>query len=154
VTRGSNNGNRGGMQFHLPPMWLLRSVTIAALMVDAYVHAGLAASYDAVRATVSQGQLFRIEATAASLGVVLLLVAGTRRAVWAYAFVTALAGVAAVLLYRYVNVGQLGPFPNMYEPGWFGEKTASAVAEGVGAITALMGLRRVWGADLQRDVRG
>ncbi|MEV6740820.1 hypothetical protein AB0N14_29315 [Streptomyces sp. NPDC051104] len=113
------------------------------MVIDAYVHADLAPSYDAVRATVSQGQLFRIEAAAAALAVVLLVATGTRRAVWAYAFVTALAGLAAVLLYRYVNVGQLGPFPNMYEPMWYGEKTASAVAEGVGAVTALLGLRRV-----------
>jgi hypothetical protein len=143
MTRRSGKSNRGEVRLHLPPMWLLRLVTVAALVIDAYVHADLAPSYDAVRATVSQGQLFRIEAAAAALAVVLLVAAGTRRAVWAYAFVTALAGLAAVLLYRYVNVGQLGPLPNMYEPMWYGEKTASAVAEGVGAVTALWGLRRV-----------
>ncbi|WP_279387889.1 hypothetical protein [Streptacidiphilus pinicola] len=32
----------------------------------------------------------------------------------------------------------------MYEPFWFPEKTASVVAEGVAAVTALAGLLLAW----------
>jgi hypothetical protein len=118
---------------------LLRLVTAAALGVDAYVHADLAETYDSVRASISQGTLFRAEAAAAALAGLLVLLAGTRRVVWAYAVLVAASGMGAVLLYRYVDVGALGPLPNMYEPVWFTKKTASAVAEGVGTVTALAG---------------
>jgi hypothetical protein len=120
-------------------LWLLRLVTAAALAVDAYVHADLASSYDFSHASISQGTLFRAEAGAASLAALLLIVAGRRPLVWAFAFVVAAAGLAAVLLYRYVDVGAFGPFPNMYEPLWYAEKTRSAIAEGIGTVTALAG---------------
>ncbi|WP_329577920.1 hypothetical protein OG500_07395 [Kitasatospora sp. NBC_01250] len=122
-----------------PALWALRLVTAAALAVDAYVHADLAATYDSVTASISQGTLFRIEAAAAALAALLLIVAGRRLLVWAFAFLVALAGIAAVLVYRYVDLGAFGPFPNMYEPIWFTEKTVSAVAEAIAAVTALAG---------------
>jgi hypothetical protein len=59
--------------------------------------------------------------------------------VWAFAFLVAAAGLAAVLLYRYVDVGAFGPFPNMYEPLWYAEKSRSAIAEAIGTVTALAG---------------
>jgi hypothetical protein len=34
-----------------------------------------------------------------------------------------------VLLYRYVDVGAIGPVPNMYEPVWYAEKLRSLYAE-------------------------
>jgi hypothetical protein len=46
--------------------------------------------------------------------------------------------VGAVLLYRYVDVGAIGPVPNMYEPVWFTLKTRSAVAEGAVAVVWLV----------------
>jgi hypothetical protein len=121
-------------------LWVLRLVTAAALAVDVYVHADLAPTYDFTNATISQGTLFRIEAGAAALAALLVLVAGTRRLVWAFAFLVAAGGLFAVLLYRYVDVGAFGPFPNMYEPIWYAEKTRSAIAEAIGAGTALAGL--------------
>ena len=125
-------------------LWLLRLVTAGALAVDAYVHADLAPSYDFTNATISQGELFRLEAGAASLAALLLIVLGRRRLVWAFAFVVAAGGLFAVLLYRYVDVGAFGPFANMYEPFWYAEKTHSAIAEGIGTGTALIGLLLVW----------
>lgn len=125
-------------------LWLLRVLTAAALAVDAYVHADLAPSYDFTHASISQGTLFRAEAAAASLAALLVLVAGRRLLVWAFAFLVAAAGIAAVLLYRYVDVGALGPFPNMYEPVWYAEKTRSAIAEGIGTATALAGFVLAW----------
>ena len=125
-------------------LWLLRVLTAAALAVDAYVHADLAPSYDFTHASISQGTLFRAEAAAASLAALLVLVAGRRLLVWAFAFLVAAAGITAVLLYRYVDVGAFGPFPDMYEPVWYAEKTRSAFAEGIGTVTALAGFLLAW----------
>lgn len=121
-------------------LWVLRLLTAAGLTVEAYLHADLAANYDLVTKTISQGDLFRIEAGAAALAAVLVLLLGTRPSVWVYALLVASAGVAAVLLYRYVDVGAVGPLPNMYEPGWYPKKTASAVAEAAATVTAAAGL--------------
>jgi hypothetical protein len=120
---------------------LLQAVTAAALAVDAYIHADLAAAYDPVGEQISQGTLFRIEAAAASLAALLVLLLGRWRPAWAFAFLVSLSALGSVLLYRYVDVGVLGPLPNMYEPTWFPEKTASAVAEAVGAAASFAGFR-------------
>ncbi|AIA01196.1 hypothetical protein [Streptomyces noursei] len=119
---------------------LLQLVTAAALAVNAYVHADLASVYDRVGQQISQGTLFRLEAAVASLAALLVLLFGRRRLVWAFAFLVSVSAVGAVLLYRYVNVGTLGPLPNMYEPVWWPSKSASAIAEAVGAVAALGGL--------------
>ncbi|WP_052230501.1 hypothetical protein [Streptomyces sp. CT34] len=120
-------------------MWLLRLLTAAGLVVDAYVHAELASAYDPVGAGVSEGALFRIQAAAAALAAVLVLVSGRSRWVWAFAFLVAASAVGAVLLYRYVDVGSLGPLPNMHEPAWYPKKTVSAVAEAVATLGAAAG---------------
>lgn len=121
---------------------LLRVLTAAGLAIDAYVHADLASTYDPVRHTVSQGDLFRIEAAVAALAALLILLSA-HRAVWAFAFLVAASGLGALLLYRYVDVGTLGPLPNMYEPLWFPKKSTTAIAEGCATLTALAGL--AWG---------
>ncbi len=120
---------------------MLQVVTAAALAVDAYVHVDLASAYDPIGRQISQGTLFRIEAAAASLAALLVLLLGRRRSVWAFAFLVSVSALGAVLLYRYVNVGTLGPLPNMYEPTWFPQKTTSAIAVAVGAAAALVGFR-------------
>jgi hypothetical protein len=119
--------------------WLVRLLASGGLAVDAYVHADLASRYDPIRASISQGNLFRAEAGIASLAALLVLVL-PRREIYAFAVAVAASALAAILLYRYVNVGTLGPLPNMYEPIWFTEKAVSAAAEGVALIAALVGL--------------
>jgi hypothetical protein len=119
--------------------WLLRLLTAGALAVDAYIHADLAGNYDPVRASVSQGNLFRLEAGAAALAALLVLLVPTRL-VWAFALLVLAGGLGALLLYRYVDVGAFGPLPDMYEPIWFPEKTTATVAEAAGTLTALAGL--------------
>lgn len=118
---------------------MLRLVTAAGLAVDAYVHWNLAAQFDPVVGSgsvqVSQGQLFRVEALLALAAAVLVLLVRRRWAVLV-AFVVALAGVVAVLLYRYVDVGALGPLPDMFDPTWYPEKTLSLVAEAIAAAAA------------------
>ena len=126
------------------PPWLLTRflgvATAAALAIDAYVHASDAGFYDAVRTSViSQGTLFRLEAAVAAL-VALALVIRPSRIWFAAAFIVAASALGAVLLYTYVDVGTLGPIPNMYEPTWaLPGKVASAWAEGAGLVLAAIG---------------
>jgi hypothetical protein len=113
---------------------LLALLAAAGLAYDAYVHLHLASAYDHNGSTITQGALFRVEAGLAILAAVVVLLSDSRLA-WALAGVVGIGGVAAVVLYRYVDVGSIGPIPNMYEPIWYGEKTRSAVAEaGVGVV--------------------
>jgi hypothetical protein len=121
--------------------WLLRVLTAAGLAVDAYVHADLAGNYDPIRHSISQGTLFRIEA-GASAGAALLILLTAGRIAWAVTFLVAASALAAIMLYRYVNVGTLGPLPNMYEPLWFPKKTVSAIAEAVAVATSVAGF--IW----------
>ncbi|MGD3107188.1 hypothetical protein [Streptomyces sp. YGL11-2] len=118
---------------------MLRLLTAAGLAVDAYVHVALAGAYDPVGAGISEGTLFRAQAAAAALAAVLVLASGRSRWVWAFAFLVAASAVGAVLLYRYVDVGTLGPLPNMHEPVWYPKKTVSAVAEAVATLGAAVG---------------
>ncbi|MDX6197487.1 MAG: hypothetical protein QOJ79_638 [Actinomycetota bacterium] len=113
---------------------LLAAVAVAGLAYDAKVHLHLAGDYDAVGSTITQGWLFRIEA-AIAIAIAIALLVSDHRLVWAAAGLIGLAGVGAVLLYRYVDVGAIGPIPNMYEPVWFAEKLRSAYAEG--AVAAI-----------------
>ena len=60
---------------------------------------------------------------------------------WAIAVLVTASAAGAVLLYTYVNVGGLGPLPNMYEPTWaLPGKEGSAAAEIAGALLATTGL--------------
>jgi hypothetical protein len=112
-------------------------LTAVGLLYDAKVHLHLAGDYDAVGSAITQGWLFRVEAVVAIV-VALAVLVSDHRLVWAAAGLTGLAGVVAVLLYRYVDVGAVGPIPNMYEPVWFAEKLRSAYAEGAVAVVSLL----------------
>lgn len=114
----------------------LCGLTAAGLAVDAYVHIDLAAAFDAVPGTISQGDLFRAQAAAAAVVAVLVLFV-RRWLVYLLAFLLAASALGAVVLYTYVDVGPLGPLPSMYEPVWYTQKTLSAVAEGLAALAAL-----------------
>jgi hypothetical protein len=118
---------------------VLRGLVAAALAVVAYVHADLASNYDGVRATLSEGELFRAEAVAASVAALVVLAVG-RRTGFGLALLVAISALAPIVLYRYVDVGALGPLPNMYEPIWFTEKTVAVVAAAAAAVLAASGL--------------
>ncbi|MCX2749484.1 hypothetical protein OOZ51_16940 [Arthrobacter sp. MI7-26] len=121
---------------------LLRLLVLAALVIDAVVHWQLAPGYQlGAPGGIGQGNLFRLEAVAAVLAGLYVLVRGSRPA-YAAALVVAGSAFIAVLLYRYVDIPALGPIPAMYEPVWFFEKTLSAVAEGLGAVLAGVGFLR------------
>ncbi|MFF2029142.1 hypothetical protein [Arthrobacter sp. NPDC058192] len=120
----------------------LRILTAGALFIDAAVHLHLAPVYQAGNpAGIGQGNLFLLEAAAAVLAGLFVLLRGSRVA-YGVAFLVALSAFIAVVLYRYVDIPAFGPFPAMYEPVWFFEKTVSAVAEGAGAVLAAVGFAR------------
>jgi hypothetical protein len=119
-------------------LWVIRVVTAAGLAIDAYVHFDLAALYAEAGGTIDEGVLFRIEAAAALLAAVAVLVIG-RRVCYLAGLAVAGSALAVMLVSRYVDLGQLGPFPDLYDPVWFPEKLLAAYAEGAAFVTALAG---------------
>ena len=115
----------------------LVAVVVAGLAVDAYVHLHLASTFDPIRGTISQGQLFRVEGYAAILAAAFLLIRPGRLAA-AVAALVAGGGVAAVLLYALVDVGPIGPLPNMYDPSWSTLKIWSAVGQAAATLAAVI----------------
>lgn len=131
----------------------LRALTAAALLVDAGVHIHLAPGYQAGSPQgIGQGTLFLLESAAAALAALAVLLRGSRAA-YAFALLVALSAFAAVVFYRYVDLPAFGPFPAMYEPVWYFEKAASAVAEGAGAVLAGVGLARTRRTPRRRPAR-
>lgn len=120
--------------------WALRVLVAACLVVDAVVHLQLASGYGQATAPghLSEGLLFRVEAFTAIAVALLVLIAGNRAA-FALAFAVAASAFVVVVAYRYLNIPALGPIPAMYEPLWFTKKTATAIAEGTGALAAAIG---------------
>jgi hypothetical protein len=120
--------------------WALRLGTAAALAISAAVHAGNAAAYDHPQVILSQGRLFRLEAGVACAAALLVLIR-PRLSSWIVALLVATSALGAVLLYRYVDIGSLGPLPDMYENTWqVPGKLLSAYAEGAAVVLALLGL--------------
>jgi hypothetical protein len=119
--------------------WILRLVTAAGLAVDAYMHLKVASDYDVIPGTISGGDPFRAE-SAAAIAVALLVLVHPGRVAYLLAFLVAASALGAVMLYTNVDVGALGPLPDLYEPVWFTEKTVSAIAEAIATVTAALGL--------------
>jgi hypothetical protein len=117
----------------------LSLVVAVGLAVDAFVHVHLAHDFSHVRTgTLSQADLFYVEAVLAVLAAVAILVRRSKASV-AFALLVAAGGFVAVVLYRYVDVGGFGPIPDMYDPYWApAEKALSAIAELVAAVLALL----------------
>lgn len=120
-------------------LWVLRTGVAVSLVVSSVIHVQLAPGYQqAAPGGIGQGTLFLVQAGAAALAAVFVLLRGSRVA-FAAAAVVALSSLAAVILYRYVQVPAVGPLPSMYEPVWYGAKTATAIAEAAAGILALAG---------------
>jgi len=119
---------------------VLKLVAAAGLIIDAVVHLLLAAEYDANSGSlISQGDLFRAESAAALLAVLVLFAARGWLA-WVLALLVSATALAAVLVYRYADIGAIGPLPDMYEPFWFGKKVLATVAEAGAVVACLAGL--------------
>ena len=128
--------SRGGRHNRRVPELASRVVVAVALAVDAVVHLRLASGYQqSAPGGIGAGTLFRVEATAAVVVALWVLWRGSRGA-YAAALLTGLSALAAVVLYRYVDVPAVGPIPAMYEPVWFFQKSLSAVAEGAAAAVS------------------
>ncbi|WP_258805728.1 hypothetical protein [Pseudarthrobacter sp. NS4] len=127
------------MKEHDRSLWVLRAGAAAGLVVSAVVHVQLAPGYQqAAPGGIGQGTLFLVQAGAAALAAVFVLLKGSRTA-FAAAAVVALSSLAAVILYRYVQVPAIGPLPSMYEPVWYTAKVITAVAEAAAGALAVAG---------------
>lgn len=117
--------------------WVLIGVVVAGLVLDAIVHFDLASAFSNNKTSfISEATIFRIQSTVALVAALALLVR-PRRYTAAFAFLVAASAVVAVFLYRYVNVGKIGPIPNMYDPYWGpAGKYLSAIAEVVAALAS------------------
>ena len=92
---------------------VLALITAVLLGVDAYVHLNNASNYDQFRSsTMSEGTLFRIQGIVAIVVGVLLLI-WPRVWTWILSLLVAGSAAVAVTLYTYVNVGEIGPLPNL-----------------------------------------
>jgi hypothetical protein len=122
-----------------PLQWTLTIVVVVGLAIDAFVHYDLAAAFaNNKTSTLSEPELFRFEATVAIIAAVALVVR-PRRYTAGFAFLVGAAGTVLVLVYRYVNVGKIGPIPQMYDPYWGpgAEKVLSLLGEAAAAVAAL-----------------
>ncbi|MFI0484305.1 hypothetical protein [Actinomadura sp. 9N215] len=118
---------------------ILRLLVAAGLAADAIVHWRFAPEMSFVQGGSIDGELlFRVQAAVAGVVAVVILTYATR---WAYAlaFLVAASAVGAIVFYYYVDVGALGPLPDMHEPVWYAEKTISLAGEGVATLAALAG---------------
>jgi hypothetical protein len=119
--------------------WAARALVAACLAVDAYIHLKLASARPpASPGGISQGVLFYAQGGVAILAALLVLFRGTR-ATFGFAFLIAASALAVVLIYRYIDVGALGPLPDMYEPAWYTTKIIATIAEAVAVPAAIAG---------------
>jgi hypothetical protein len=122
--------------------WALVLAALVGLGFDAYTHLDLASLYSHnTTGTVNEGVLFQIEAALAIVAG-LLLVLRQNIVTTAFAVLVSGGGAFVLLLYRYVDVGKIGPIPNMYDPEFFPEKTQSLTGEFIafGAALVLLGM--------------
>ena len=121
---------------------VLRLLVAAGLAADAVIHwrfaPDMAPGPNTPTDTIPGDTLFYGQAVAAAAAAVLVLV-WARRWTYAIAFLIAASAAGAVLLYYFVDVGQLGPLQNMYDPSWYMDKTISLAGEAVAAVAALIG---------------
>jgi Ni/Fe-hydrogenase subunit HybB-like protein len=129
---------------HNPPFTISRVLALGvavALAIDAYVHATSAGFYDPVQGgLITEGNLFRAEVLVSGAVALLLLLRPSRWTLTA-ALLVAASALAAVVLYRYVDVGPIGPIPDLYEPTWAAPgKLLSAFAEGFAVLLSTVGI--------------
>lgn len=122
--------------------WALVLIAVAGLGIDAYTHFDLASNYSFnSTGSVNEGVLFQIEGSIAIVAALSLIVR-QNLITTAFAVLVTGGGAFVLLLYRYVDVGKIGPIPNMHEPVWFTEKEVSLTGElvALGASLVLLGM--------------
>jgi hypothetical protein len=122
-------------------IWVVAALVATALVIDAYVHVTDAAFYEPSQGgIVTEATLFRAEAIVSGLLAVVVLLRPSP-STFAAALLVAATAVGAVVLNTYINVGAIGPLPNLYEPAWgVPGKVPSAYAEGLAALISAAGV--------------
>jgi len=116
-----------------------RLIAVAGLSIDAYVHLDLASTYAETQAPVNEGTLFRAEAVLALL-TGLALIMSARRLPFVLGLAVSASALTLMLVSRYVELGPLGPFPELYDPVWFPEKLWAAGGEAAAVIGSVAGI--------------
>lgn len=118
--------------------WALIAVVVAGLVIDAIVHFDLASAFAHNKtSTLSEQDLFRAEAVL-SLVVAVAVAVLPRWYTAALAFLVGASAAATAIVCRYVNVGKIGPIPNLYDPFWAPTgKVVSVIGEIAAALAAL-----------------
>lgn len=110
-------------------------VIVVGLGIDAYTHIDLADIYSGnSTGTLNQAVLFQLEAAGAILAALAVVLRPSRLTAALTTLVSA-GGAFVLLLYRFVQVGKIGPLPDMSEPFWYTEKSLSLTGE----LIALLG---------------
>jgi hypothetical protein len=117
----------------------VRLIAVAGLGIDAYVHLDLASTYSEAQAPINEGILFRAEAVLALL-TALALILRARRPSFLLGFAVSASALTLMLVSRYVDLGPLGPFPDLYDPVWFPEKLWAAFGEAAASVASLAGI--------------
>ena len=120
---------------------VLAAAAAGALGVEAYVHLTSASSYASNGgALLNEGNLFSAEAVAAACVAIFLLVS-PRTVGWLLSLTIAVTALAAVVVSTYVDVGSIGPIPDLYEPTWrVAGKLPATLAEAFATAVSLSGL--------------
>ena len=116
----------------------LRVLVALALLASASLHVGLASGPGTSGGQLTVSALFLAQAVVAALVAVWVLLLPSRPARLAAAAV-GLGSLVALVASTYVQVPAIGPFPSLYEPGWYTDKALAAVAAGLAGIGALVG---------------
>ena len=109
------------------------------LLASAYLHLVLASGPRVSGGQLTVSALFLGQAVVAALVALWVLALPSRPARLAAA-VVGLGSLAAVVVATHVQVPAIGPFPSLYEPGWYQDKVLAAVTAGVAGVAALPGL--------------
>ena len=117
----------------------LRWLTAVALAVSAFLHWDLSASPYYAAGQITLSGLFLAQAVVAALVAVWVALRAETLAVLA-ALAVAAGSLAALVLSVSVRLPSFGPFPVLYEPVWYGDKVAAAVAAAVATVAALAAL--------------
>lgn len=83
--------------------------------------------------------MFRAEAVLALLPA-LALILSARRLTFLAGFAVSASALTLMLVSRYADPGSLGPFPDLYDPVWFGEKPWAASGEAGAGMASLAGI--------------
>lgn len=122
---------------------ILRLLVAAGLVVDAVIHFHLAPSTGHT-GTINESMLFWVQG-AVALVVAILVLVRPRPIPYLIAFLVSASAFGAVVLYRYVDVGAIGPVGDMYEPVWYTEKVLTTVAEGVATVASAIAFFHAYG---------